>query len=399
MSTPYLPFAQPDIDQTEIDAVTECLRSGWLTTGGRVRQFESEFSAWLGASHAVAVNSATAAMHLALEAIGLCAGDCVITTPYTFAATAEVIRYFDATPVFVDVEPNTLNIDPHCLEQTVTELMGQGKRVRAILPVHIAGHPCDMDAICAVAEKYGLAVIEDAAHALPTRYNGRLIGAPSPATCTVPHATCFSFYATKSLTTGEGGMIVTEDEALTERCRMMSLHGISKDAWKRYSAEGSWYYEIVAPGYKYNLTDIAASIGLAQLAKLERMWQRRQTIARRYTAAFAACAALECPTESPGIEHAWHLYLLRLHTEHLRIDRNAFVEALKSEGIGTSVHFIPLHIHPYYRDNYGYAPADFPVAYRQYQRAISLPIYSRMTDEDVQCVIKAVCSIADKHRI
>lgn len=394
----FLPFAQPDIDETEIAAVSDCLRSGWLTTGAVTRRFETEFATYIGASYAVAVNSATAAMHLALEAVGLQAGEAVITTPYTFAATAEVIRYFDATPVFVDVQSDTLNIDPVQLAQVTEGLIRQGKPVRAILPVHIAGHPCDMDAIHAIANRYNLAVIEDAAHALPTRYAGRLIGAPLPATCNSQLATCFSFYATKSLTTGEGGMIVTEDEKLAERCRVMSLHGISKDAWKRYTAEGSWYYEIVAPGYKYNLTDIAASIGLAQLAKVERMWLRRQAIARRYSAAFAQCPALQCPSDSPHIQHAWHLYLLRLHLEKLSIGRAAFIEELKIKGIGVSVHFIPLHLHPYYRENYGYMPEDFPIAAREYQRAISLPIYSRMTDNDVQRVIQAVCSIAEQHR-
>lgn len=405
---PFLPFAQPDIDDTEITAVTECLRSGWLTTGGQVRRFETEFAAWLGATHAVAVNSATAAMHLALEAIGLRAGECVLTTPYTFAATAEVIRYFDATPVLVDVQPDTLNIDPVLLAQTAEELIAQGKTVRAILPVHIAGHPCDMDVIHTIADRYGFAVIEDAAHALPTRYAGRFIGGTGNhgletedsqlTTRNSQHVTCFSFYATKSLTTGEGGMIVTENAEIAERCRLMSLHGISKDAWKRYTAEGSWYYEIVAPGFKYNLTDIAASIGLAQLAKVERMWLRRQEIARRYSAAFSGLSPLQCPTEKPGMQHAWHLYLLRIHPDQLEIDRNSFLDEMKSRGIGCSVHFIPLHLHPYYRETYGYHPSDFPVAFSEYERIFSLPIYSRMRDEDVQRVIETVCSIVEQHR-
>jgi len=408
----FLPFAQPDIDETEITAVTECLRSGWLTTGAVTRRFEAEFAAWLGASHAVAVNSATAAMHLALEAIGLRAGEVVITTPYTFAATAEVIRYFDAVPVFVDVEPDTLNIDPAQLAKVTEELNRQGKAVRAILPVHIAGHPCAMDAIHAIANQHGLAVIEDAAHALPTRFKGQLIGAPravtgeqrldtvdpQPATRNSQHATCFSFYATKSLTTGEGGMLVTENPEIAERARLMSLHGISKDAWKRYTAEGSWYYEITAPGFKYNLTDIAASLGLAQLAKMERMAQRRCEIAQRYDAAFSQLAELQCPTARPGIGHAWHLYLLRIHPERIDIDRNEFLNEMKRRDIGCSVHFIPLHLHPYYRETYGYRPQDFPVAYSEYQRVFSLPIYSKMTDDDVQRVIEAVCDIVEEHR-
>jgi dTDP-4-amino-4,6-dideoxygalactose transaminase len=292
-----------------------------------------------------------------------------------------VIRYLGADPVFVDVDARTLNLDPEKLAETMRRVP-----VKAIIPVHFAGEPCDLDAINAVAAEHGAAVIEDAAHALPTRYRGRLVGA-------ISKVTCFSFYATKTLTTAEGGMILTDDEALADRCRMMSLHGISRDAWKRYTASGSWAYEILAPGFKYNLSDLAAALGLAQLAKVERMWRRRQEIARRYDAAFGPRPELELPARAAENQHAWHLYPLRLVTARLGIDRAAFVEELKRRKIGASVHFIPLHSHPYYRETYGYSPEDFPVAWREYQREISLPIYSRMSDADVEDVISAVLEL------
>lgn len=408
----FLPFALPDTDDAEIAEITDTVRSGWLTTGPKTRQFEAEFAAYVGAPHAIAVNSCTAAMHLALEAIGLQAGEEVITTPLTFAATAEVVRYFNAKPVLVDVEPATLNIDPTQIAAALTP------RTRALLPVHLAGLACNLEALHALAHQHQLAIIEDAAHALPTTYHGHMVGSgvssESPTAFVAstlnnqslitnnlsPRITCFSFYATKTLTTGEGGMICTGDETLANRCRMMSLHGISRDAWKRYTAEGSWYYEILAPGFKYNLTDVASALGLAQLRKVERMWQRRAAIAQRYTAAFAACPALQTPPAAPaGDIHAWHLYLLRLNLEQLRLDRAQFIAELKARNIGTSVHFIPLHLHPYYRTTYGYQPEHYPVAYREYQRLISLPIYSKMSDQDVNDVIAAVCEIAHQHQI
>lgn len=381
----FLPFALPDIGDEEIAEVTDVLRSGWVTTGPKVRELERQFASYVGAKHAVAVNSCTAALHLALEAIGLGPNDRVVTTPYTFAATAEVIRYFQATPVFVDVEPETLNMDPARLEEAIAG-------AKAVIPVHIAGAPCRMREITEIARRHGARVIDDAAHALPTRIEGRLVG-------TGTDATCFSFYATKSMTTGEGGMLCTDDDAIADRCRIMSLHGISRDAWKRYMADGSWYYEIVAPGYKYNLTDVAAGLGLAQLRKVETMWQRRVEIARRYDAAFAELDALQRPSHDPAHQHAWHLYMLRLHLDRLSIDRAAFVTELKRRNIGASVHFIPLHSHPYYRETYGYAPADLPVAWREYEREVSLPIYSRMSDADVDDVIAAVREIVAGHRL
>jgi len=338
--TTFLPFALPDIDDAELAAIKEVLESGWVTTGHKTQQFEREFAAMVGAKHAIAVNSCTAAMHLALEAIGLQRGDEVITTPYTFAATTEVVRYFDARPVLVDVDARCLNIDPAQIEAAITP------RTRAIIPVHIAGLPAELDAIHALARQHNLVVIEDAAHAFPASYKGQSIGSLSD-------FTCFSFYATKTITTGEGGMICTDNEAWAERCRIMALHGISRDAWKRYSAEGSWFYEIVAPGYKYNLTDIASAMGLAQLHKAERMWERRRAIAEQYNDAFQPLRELEIPHNRSDSQHAWHLYTLRLHLDRLSIDRAAFVEALREQQIGASVHFIPLHLHPYYRTTYG----------------------------------------------
>jgi dTDP-4-amino-4,6-dideoxygalactose transaminase len=388
--TTFLPFALPDLDHTELNEIREVIESGWLTTGAKVHRFEAEFAAFVGARHAIAVNSCTAAMHLALEAAGLQAGDEVITSPYTFAATAEVVRYFDARPVLVDIDPRSFNIRPDLIEQAIT------LSTRAIIPVHIGGLPVEIDNIYALAARNGLAVIEDAAHAFPAAHRGRVIG--QQVRPDVRSAVCYSFYATKTITTGEGGMICTDDDALAERCRIMALHGISRDAWKRYTAEGSWYYEIVAPGYKYNMTDLAAAMGLAQLRKAERMRARRATIARTYTAVFAAVPELEPPHDRADCQHAWHLYMLRLNPGRLAIDRARFMEELRRHQIGASVHFIPLHLHPYYRATYGFRPEDYPVAWNEYQREVSLPIYSKMSDGDVQDVIEAVLDIVACNR-
>jgi dTDP-4-amino-4,6-dideoxygalactose transaminase len=414
MRETFLPFALPDLDHTELDEIRQSLESGWVTTGPRVRQFEAAFAEHVGAKHAIAVNSCTAALHLALEAIGLQRGDEVITTPYTFAATAEVVRYFDARPVFVDIDPLTFNMRADLLEAAITE------RTRAIIPIHMAGIPVDLDAIHAVAQQHGLSVIEDAAHAFPVAYRGRMIG-------NISDFTCFSFYATKTITTGEGGMICTNNAEYAERCRIMALHGISKDAWKRYTAQGSWDYDIIAPGYKYNMTDIAAGMGLAQLRKVRAMQQRRRQIAQRYSAVFSQMPELQPPVcrshegecgyataqQSGGAmpvgdepptchyvcDHSWHLYMLRLNLETLDINRAQFAHALKTRNIGISVHFIPLHVHPYYRETYGYEPHDFPVSYEQYMREISLPIYSKMSDQDVQDVIDTVVGVVQEHRL
>lgn len=384
MRNEFLAFAKPTIEEDEILAVVDTMRSGWITTGPKVRQFETMFAAYIGVEHAVAVNSATAALHLALDAIGIGRGDEVLVPTMTFAATAEVVRYMGATPVLVDCDPRTLNLDPAKLERHITA------RTRAIIPVHIAGQACDMAEIISFAEQHHLVVVEDAAHALPSHYKGQRIGSISP-------LTAFSFYATKTITTGEGGMLVTNDAQYAERARIMSLHGISKDAWKRYSAEGNWYYEIIAPGYKYNLTDIAAAMGMVQLEKAGRLLNRRREIANRYNHAFAPLSSVTPPYQAEERDHAWHLYILQLQLGQLSCSRNEFVRDLKARNIGVSVHFIPLHLHPYYRQNYGYSRTDLPVASACYERILSLPIYPTMSDGDVNDVIEAVYDALDKY--
>ncbi len=380
-----LPFAAPLLGQEEIDGVVDCLRSGWLTTGMKVKEFEAAFASYVGARHALAVNSCTAALHLALEAHGVGPGDEVITTPMTFTATAAVIEHLGARPVFVDCEPGTLNLDPHGIADRITG------RTRAILPVHFAGQSCDQDAIRAIAAEHGLPVVEDAAHAIPTRHRGRRVGS-------FGNAACFSFYATKNLTTGEGGMVVTDDDALMARMRLMHLHGMSRDAWKRYMQNGAWSYEILAPGFKYNMTDIAAAIGLGQLRQCDAFHRRRAEIARRYDEAFAELDGLHTPPVADRDGHAWHLYVVQVDEDRLGLDRAAFIEHLVRCRIGVSVHFIPLHVHPYYRDRYGFAPQDYPNALAAYRRIVSLPIYARMTDDDVADVIEAVRMAAGVHQ-
>jgi len=311
-------------------------------------------------------------------------GDEVIVPVYTFTATAEVVEYFRARPVFADVDPLTCNLDPEQLERLITP------RTRAVIVVHMAGLPAEMDTILAIAKAHNIVVIEDAAHAFPAKYRGQMVGS-------IGDLTAFSFYATKTLSTGEGGMLTTANQQYAERAAMMSLHGISRDAWKRYSAEGTWYYEVQQAGYKYNMTDLAASLGLHQLARREWLLARRRSIARRYTEAFSQLSQVETPPESAHCEHAWHLYILRLHLERLDIGRDAFIQKLTRANIGTSVHFIPLHLHPFYRNTYHLKADDFPVALRAYRRAISLPIYPGMTDEDVEDVIAAVEDIVEAH--
>jgi perosamine synthetase len=381
----FLPFHLPHIGDEEIGAVVEALRSGWITTGGRVQTFERQFAEFVGARHAVAVNSATAALHLALDAIGLRAGDEVIVPTMTFAASAEVVAYFGAMPVLVDCRPDTLNLDPNDLERAISP------RTKAIMPVHFAGHPCEMQRIGDIAQRHGLRVIEDAAHALPAAYDGKTIGA-------IGDLTCFSFYATKTITTGEGGMLTTECDEYAERARMMSLHGISRDAWKRYTAAGSWRYEILQAGFKYNLTDIAASLGIEQLKRCNAFRDRRRAIAERYNQGLAGIDAIRRPACRTNVEHAWHLYVIQLRLKHLKIDRAQFIDALKAENIGTSVHFIPLHLHPYYRNRVGCHAADLPNATRVFERICSLPIYPDMTDDDVDDVIDAVRRICESYR-
>lgn len=375
MSETFLPFALPDIGEEEIAEVVHALRSGWVTTGPKTRQFEADFVQWLGGGlEAVSVNSATAGLHLALEAIGIGPGDEVITTPYTFTASSEVVRYLGAHPVLVDIDPHTLNIDPSRIEAAITP------RTKAILPVHFAGLACDMDEILRIARKHGLRVVEDAAHSLPTRYRGRWIGQLES------DITVFSFYATKTITTGEGGMVVCRDPAIAKRCRVMRLHGINRDAFDRYTSKTpAWYYEVVAPGFKYNLTDLASAIGIHQLRKAHAFQQRRQLMAQRYNEALRDLP-LTLPPAAPADDlHAWHLYVLRLAPGGL--SRDAFIQAMSDRGIGCSVHFIPLHLHPYWRDTYRYQPHDFPNAYGSFTQAVSLPLYTRMTDADQERVI------------
>ena len=381
----FLPFHVPDIGEEEIQSVVETLRSGWLTTGSKAKQFEAEFAHRVGARHAVALNSCTAALHLALEAVGVTEGDEVIVPTMTFAATAEVVHYFKAKPVLVDCQGDTLNIDVDQIEKAISP------RTKAIIPVHYAGQPCAMDRILEIARVHHLKVIEDAAHALPARYRGRMVG-------TIGDITCFSFYSTKTITTGEGGMATTENEEWAERMRILSLHGITRDAVNRYTPEGSWYYEICYPGYKYNLTDIAAALGIPQLHKCDRFGAIRHRYATLYNEGFKDIPEITVPYVAEGVEHAWHLYVIQLDLERLRIGRNEMIELLKKQGIGTSVHFIPLHSHPYYRDNYGYFPNGFPVASAAFERIISLPIYTKMTDDDVQRVIEVITRLIQGNR-
>ena len=386
MHSEFIPFHRPAIDEDEIQSVIETLKSGWLTTGPKVKRFEEDFSGYLGCKHAVAVNSGTAALHLALDAIGIKEGDDVIVPAMTFAATAEVVLYFKANPVLVDCEPDTLNLDAKQIESAITP------RTKAIIPVHFGGQPCDMTPILELARRYNLKVIEDAAHALPASDHGRTIG-------TIGDITCFSFYATKTITTGEGGMVTTENSEWAERMRMMSLHGISHDAWKRYTKEGSWYYDILYPGFKYNLTDIAAAIGIEQLKKCDEFWEARQRIAMNYAKAFADLKEIQVPMCRNDVQHAWHLFVIQLNLERLKINRNQFIEALREKEIGTSVHFIPLHLHPYYLDKFGYEPEDFPNASAAFDRIVSLPIYPGMTEGNVRDVIVAVRKLIQEYRL
>ncbi|MEO6203257.1 MAG: DegT/DnrJ/EryC1/StrS aminotransferase family protein [Nitrospirales bacterium] len=382
---PFLPFHVPDIGEEEIQSVVETLRSGWLTTGSKTKQFEAEFAQRVEARHAVALNSCTAALHLALEAVGVTQGDEVIVPTMTFAATAEVVHYFKAKPVLVDCQTDTLNIDVDQLEKAISP------KTKAIIPVHYAGQPCEMDRILEIARVHQLKVIEDAAHALPARYRGRMVG-------TLGDITCFSFYSTKTITTGEGGMATTENAEWAERMRILSLHGISRDAVNRYTPEGTWYYEICYPGYKYNLTDIAAALGIPQLHKCDRFGTIRKRYATLYNEGFEEIPEITVPHVADDVEHAWHLYVIQLDLERLRIGRNEMIDLLKKQGIGTSVHFIPLHLHPYYRDNYGYLPNNFPVASSVFERIISLPIYPKMTEVDIQYVIEVVATLIKAHR-
>jgi perosamine synthetase len=399
--TEFIPFARADIGEDEIEAVTRVLRSGWITTGPETRAFEHEFAQYVGAPHAVAMNSCTAALHLGLEALGIGPGDEVATTTMTFTATAEVVEYLGARTRFFDIEASTLCLD---IDRFRDEVIRQyqwkdgawrhkagGGALRALVPVHYAGSAMDMTAILAMAEELGIVVLDDAAHSLPSEIDGRRVGS-------FPCTTAFSFYATKTLTTGEGGMLTTHDEAIAHRARLMSLHGISRDAWKRYTAEGSWYYEVEASGFKYNLTDIASALGRVQLRRVEGMRDRRAQIAARYSESFGSLPEVQCPTSSDRVLHSWHLYPIRLDLARLRVDRAQFIEELKRRNVGASVHFIPLHQQPFYKNKYGYRPESFPVAEAEYPRLASLPIFSAMESREVEAVIEAVHDIVATSR-
>ncbi len=380
-----IPFFKPSICRPEIEEVVDCLQSGWLTTGPKTKQFEQEFAHYLQRRQAVAVNSCTAALHLALEAIGLKPGQRVVVPTLTFAATAEVVRYFNATPLVADCRPEDFNLDVRDASQRLECALAHGEDVAAIIPVHYGGQIGDVAGVRALADKYHLRVIEDAAHCCPAYYRDDE-ASPWKTVGTDAEISCFSFYANKTITTGEGGMACTDFPEHADRMRIMSLHGISRDAWKRYTAEGSWYYEIVAPGFKYNLTDVAAAIGLHQLRKADQLLERRRQWAELYLELLGDVAELRLPTLMPHRIHSWHLFPIRLRLDRCQLDRGEVIAELKQAGIGTSVHWMPLHLHPYYRQQLGCQPSDYPCAASIYPELITLPLYPDMTAEDVQYV-------------
>ena len=382
---PFLPFHRPCIDQEEIDAVVDTLRSGWLTMGPKTRAFEEAFAAAVDGTHAIAVSSATAGLHLAFDALGIGPGDEVLVPTLTFASTAATVIHVGARPVLVDCEPDTLNLSVADAARKWTA------RTKAIVPVHFAGHPCDMDAILALARERNAPVVEDAAHALPARYRGRHIGS-------LGELTVFSFYATKNLTTGEGGMVTTAVPELADRVRTRRLHGMTRDAWKRYAKDGNWRYDVAYPGFKYNMTDMNAAIGLVQLKRLPAMQAERVRVVAAYRAALADVAALELPTCRPEVEHAWHLFVVRVRLEQLRVGRDEVIRELNAAGIGTSVHFVPLHEHSYYRDVLGVAAATLPTATAEWERIISLPLFPGMTSDDVERVADTLRTIVRRHQ-
>ena len=397
MRKTFLPFSPPLIGEEEIAEVVDTLRSDWITTGPKVKRFETDFAAAIGAPDALALSSCTAALHVALKALDIGPGDTVITTPMTFCSTVHVIEQSGARPLLVDVEPGTLTLDLDQVRRPRAQEAAGKRQIKAIIPVHLYGHPCNLDELAELAKEFDCAVIEDAAHALPAKYKGRTIG--SFAQCfPSPLLTCFSFYATKNMTTAEGGMLTGLGDLL-ESARAWGLHGMSRDAWKRYGSQGTWRYDVVCPGFKSNMTDIQASIGLHQLRKLPEFHARRKAIAARYNRAFGEFDELETPTERAWAGHAWHLYVLRLNLDRLNISRDSFIDELRARNIGTSVHFIPVHLFTYYRERYHYAAADFPVASREFERMLSLPCSPHLTDDDVEDVIEAVQSIVEQNSI
>jgi perosamine synthetase len=392
-----IPFFKPSIGKPEIEEVVDCLQSGWLTTGPKTKRFEQEFGSYMQRQHAVAVNSCTAALHLALDAIGLKAGQRVVVPTLTFAATAEVVRYFNAVPLFVDCRSDDLNLDVSDGRQRIESALARGEEVAAIIPVHYGGQIGDVAGVKTLAREYNLRVIEDAAHCCPAYYRDNETS-PWKTVGTEAAISCFSFYANKAITTGEGGMACTDSAEYADRMRIMSLHGISRDAWKRYTAEGSWYYEIIAPGYKYNLTDIAASIGLHQLRKADELHQRRSQWARLYSALLGDVEELVLPAVMPNRIHSWHLFPIRLKSDQFGLDRAEVISELKKAGIGTSVHWMPLHMHPYYRQQLGCEPSDYPCAAEIYPELITLPLYPDLTAEDVKYVCQHLKNILFRAR-
>ncbi len=383
--TKFLPFHQPLLGEEEEREIIDALRSGWITTGPKTKAFEKALAAYVDAQHCVAVNSCTAALHLALEVIGVENGDEVITSPITFASTANVIVHRRARPVFVDVEPDTLNIDANLLEAAITP------RTRAIIPVHFAGQPCDMTAICEIANRYGLVVIEDAAHAIGAEYHGQKIGS-------ISDMTCFSFYATKNITSGEGGALTTNNPEWAEKIAIMSLHGISRDAWKRYSVAGYRHWDIIYPGYKYNMFDLQAALALPQLERIETFWKRRKTFKALFDAAFADMPEIGLLAERPNLKHAYHLYPVVLRPEALTANRDVIMNAIQAENVGIGIHFRTVHLHPYYTETWGFERGMYPYAEYYSDRTLSLPLYPKMTEADVEDVIEAVTKVIAHYR-
>jgi dTDP-4-amino-4,6-dideoxygalactose transaminase len=381
----FLPFHQPLVDADDERAVVETLRSGWLTTGPRTKAFEKDLASYTGAAHCVAVNSCTAALHLALDAIGVGAGDEVITSPMTFASTANVIVHRGARPVFVDVEPDTFNIDAAAIERAVTA------RTKALIPVDFAGQPCDLDAIMSIGARYGIPVIEDAAHAIGAEYKGRRVGG-------IADMTCFSFYATKNITSGEGGALTTNRQDWADRVAVMALHGISRDAWKRYGSEGYRHWDIIAPGYKYNMFDLQAALVRSQFNKMDAFYSRRVALKQRLDAGLRDLPEIALPVERPWVRHAYHLYPILTQTDRLSVDRDTIMNAIQAENVGIGIHFRAVHLHPYYADTFGFHRGMFPVAEGYSDRTISLPLYPKMTDQDADDVVAAVTKVLSRYR-
>ncbi len=382
--TKKIPFSDPDIGDEEVDEVIDTLKSGWLTTGQKVSNFEIDFVNYLGGSvYAVAVNSATAGLHLGLEAVGVGPGDEVITTTHTFTATAEVIRYLGATPVFVDIDDKTFCIDPAKIEAAIT------KKTKAVIPVHFAGLSADMENILSMAKTHNFFVIEDAAHALPTTHQGKKIGTLDS------DVAVFSFYANKTITTGEGGMLVTKNQKIANRARMMQIHGIDRQPFNRYKSETpAWYYQIMAPGFKYNMTDLAASIGIHQLKKVDFFAQKREKIASFYRKRFSRFPIILPPWPKNNDLHSWHLFVIQL-SPNAPIDRDKFIEEMFAMGVSCSVHYIPLHHQTYWREAFNLSPKMFPNSEKIYQNCISLPIYNKMSTDDMEYVASSIESVLE----